>query len=224
MKRVAVLASGRGSNFQAVIDAIGVGSIPAECVASSLTTPPPMPLSGPGKPGSPSSSWTIPGTIPRRITSPPCSRRCSPYMPTCSSSPGTCASSGTGSSENFPARSSTSTPHSSRVSPDCTPNARHSSTGSRSQGAQSTSWTKGWTLAQSSSSRASRCSQGRRGEPLGEDTLQGTPLPPLGGPCILRRPDRSRWPQGIHHRGALAPSRMTVHRVEPIQRYLPGFT
>jgi len=31
MKRVAVLASGRGSNFQAVIDAIGEGYIPAEC-------------------------------------------------------------------------------------------------------------------------------------------------------------------------------------------------
>ncbi len=32
MKRIAVLASGRGSNFQAVIDAIGNGTIPADCV------------------------------------------------------------------------------------------------------------------------------------------------------------------------------------------------
>jgi phosphoribosylglycinamide formyltransferase-1 len=32
MKRIAVLASGRGSNFQAVIDAIREGYIPAECV------------------------------------------------------------------------------------------------------------------------------------------------------------------------------------------------
>ncbi|MDH7511212.1 MAG: phosphoribosylglycinamide formyltransferase [Methanolinea sp.] len=32
MKRIAVLASGRGSNFQALIDAIGQGYIPAECV------------------------------------------------------------------------------------------------------------------------------------------------------------------------------------------------
>ncbi|HPC54502.1 MAG TPA: phosphoribosylglycinamide formyltransferase [Methanolinea sp.] len=32
MKRIAALASGRGSNFQAVIDAIRQGSIPAECV------------------------------------------------------------------------------------------------------------------------------------------------------------------------------------------------
>ncbi len=32
MKRIAVLASGRGSNFQAVIDAIAAGDIPAVCV------------------------------------------------------------------------------------------------------------------------------------------------------------------------------------------------
>ncbi len=32
MKRIAVLASGRGSNFQAVIDAIKTGYIPAECI------------------------------------------------------------------------------------------------------------------------------------------------------------------------------------------------
>jgi phosphoribosylglycinamide formyltransferase-1 len=32
MKRIAVLASGRGSNFQAVVDAIGTGTIPAACV------------------------------------------------------------------------------------------------------------------------------------------------------------------------------------------------
>ncbi|NYT17696.1 MAG: phosphoribosylglycinamide formyltransferase [Methanomicrobiales archaeon] len=31
MKRIAVLASGRGSNFQAVIDAIAIGEIPAVC-------------------------------------------------------------------------------------------------------------------------------------------------------------------------------------------------
>ncbi len=32
MKRIAVLASGRGSNFQAVIDAVGAGSVPAVIV------------------------------------------------------------------------------------------------------------------------------------------------------------------------------------------------
>lgn len=32
MKRIAVLASGRGSNFQALIDAIGEGAVPAACV------------------------------------------------------------------------------------------------------------------------------------------------------------------------------------------------
>jgi phosphoribosylglycinamide formyltransferase-1 len=32
MKRIAVLASGRGSNFQAVIDAISAGTLEAECV------------------------------------------------------------------------------------------------------------------------------------------------------------------------------------------------
>ena len=33
MKRLVVLASGRGSNFQAVIEAIASGQIPAACVA-----------------------------------------------------------------------------------------------------------------------------------------------------------------------------------------------
>lgn len=38
-KRIAVLASGRGSNFQAVIDAIGSGDIPAQCVALITDNP-----------------------------------------------------------------------------------------------------------------------------------------------------------------------------------------
>ena len=38
-KRIAVLASGRGSNFQAVIDAIGSGMIPARCVALITDNP-----------------------------------------------------------------------------------------------------------------------------------------------------------------------------------------
>jgi len=38
-KRIAVLASGRGSNFQAVIDAIGAGSIPARCTALITDNP-----------------------------------------------------------------------------------------------------------------------------------------------------------------------------------------
>jgi phosphoribosylglycinamide formyltransferase-1 len=38
-KRIAVLASGRGSNFQAVIDAIGSGRIPARCVSLITDNP-----------------------------------------------------------------------------------------------------------------------------------------------------------------------------------------
>jgi phosphoribosylglycinamide formyltransferase-1 len=38
-KRIAVLASGRGSNFQAVIDAIQEGKIPATCVALIADNP-----------------------------------------------------------------------------------------------------------------------------------------------------------------------------------------
>jgi phosphoribosylglycinamide formyltransferase 1 len=38
-KRIAVLASGRGSNFQAVIDAIAAGKIPALCVALITDNP-----------------------------------------------------------------------------------------------------------------------------------------------------------------------------------------
>jgi phosphoribosylglycinamide formyltransferase 1 len=38
-KRIAVLASGRGSNFQALIDAIGAGKIPARCVALITDNP-----------------------------------------------------------------------------------------------------------------------------------------------------------------------------------------
>jgi phosphoribosylglycinamide formyltransferase-1 len=38
-KRIAVLASGRGSNFQAVIDAIAAGKIPAICVALITDNP-----------------------------------------------------------------------------------------------------------------------------------------------------------------------------------------
>jgi phosphoribosylglycinamide formyltransferase-1 len=39
MKRIAVVASGRGSNFQAVIDAIQSGKVPAECVALITDNP-----------------------------------------------------------------------------------------------------------------------------------------------------------------------------------------
>ncbi|HEX3001906.1 MAG TPA: phosphoribosylglycinamide formyltransferase [Methanoregula sp.] len=39
MKRIAVLASGRGSNFQAVIEAIYAGKIPATCVALITDNP-----------------------------------------------------------------------------------------------------------------------------------------------------------------------------------------
>jgi phosphoribosylglycinamide formyltransferase-1 len=38
-KRIAVLASGRGSNFQAVIDAIAAGTIPARCAALITDNP-----------------------------------------------------------------------------------------------------------------------------------------------------------------------------------------
>jgi phosphoribosylglycinamide formyltransferase-1 len=38
-KRIAVLASGRGSNFQAVIDAIAAGNIPADCVSLITDNP-----------------------------------------------------------------------------------------------------------------------------------------------------------------------------------------
>ncbi len=39
MKRIAVIASGRGSNFQAVLDAIRNGTVPAECVALITDNP-----------------------------------------------------------------------------------------------------------------------------------------------------------------------------------------
>ncbi len=39
MKRIAVLASGRGSNFQAVIDAVTAGRIPARCAALITDNP-----------------------------------------------------------------------------------------------------------------------------------------------------------------------------------------
>jgi len=39
MKSIAVVASGRGSNFQAIIDAIKNGTIPAECVALITDNP-----------------------------------------------------------------------------------------------------------------------------------------------------------------------------------------
>ncbi len=39
MKRIAVLSSGRGSNFQAIIDAIHAGSVPAVCVALVTDNP-----------------------------------------------------------------------------------------------------------------------------------------------------------------------------------------
>jgi phosphoribosylglycinamide formyltransferase 1 len=38
-KRIAVLASGRGSNFQAIIDAISIGKIPARCVVLITDNP-----------------------------------------------------------------------------------------------------------------------------------------------------------------------------------------
>ena len=38
-KRIAVIASGRGSNFQAVIDAIKAGAVPATCVALITDNP-----------------------------------------------------------------------------------------------------------------------------------------------------------------------------------------
>ena len=38
-KRIAVLASGRGSNFQAVVDAIEAGTVPARCVALITDNP-----------------------------------------------------------------------------------------------------------------------------------------------------------------------------------------
>jgi phosphoribosylglycinamide formyltransferase 1 len=38
-KRIAVVASGRGSNFQAVIDAIRAGTVPAECAALITDNP-----------------------------------------------------------------------------------------------------------------------------------------------------------------------------------------
>jgi len=39
MKRIAVVASGRGSNFQAIIDAIHNGTLPAECAALITDNP-----------------------------------------------------------------------------------------------------------------------------------------------------------------------------------------
>ncbi|MDO9549805.1 MAG: phosphoribosylglycinamide formyltransferase [Methanoregula sp.] len=39
MKRIAVVVSGRGSNFQAIIDAIRNGTVPAECVALITDNP-----------------------------------------------------------------------------------------------------------------------------------------------------------------------------------------
>ncbi|MDO9325703.1 MAG: phosphoribosylglycinamide formyltransferase [Methanoregula sp.] len=39
MKHIAVVASGRGSNFQAIIDAISTGKIPAECAALITDNP-----------------------------------------------------------------------------------------------------------------------------------------------------------------------------------------
>ena len=39
MKRIAVLSSGRGSNFQAIVDAIQAGKVPAVCVALITDNP-----------------------------------------------------------------------------------------------------------------------------------------------------------------------------------------
>jgi phosphoribosylglycinamide formyltransferase-1 len=52
-KRIAVLASGRGSNFQAVIDAITAGQIPAECVALITDNPKAYAIERAGKAGIP---------------------------------------------------------------------------------------------------------------------------------------------------------------------------
>jgi len=52
-KRIAVLASGRGSNFQAVIDAITAGQIPADCVALITDNPKAYAIERAGKAGIP---------------------------------------------------------------------------------------------------------------------------------------------------------------------------
>ncbi|MCK9630092.1 MAG: phosphoribosylglycinamide formyltransferase [Methanoregula sp.] len=53
MKRIAVLASGRGSNFQAVIDAIASGKIPAACVVLITDNPGAYAIERAGKAGIP---------------------------------------------------------------------------------------------------------------------------------------------------------------------------
>jgi phosphoribosylglycinamide formyltransferase-1 len=52
-KRIAVLASGRGSNFQAVIDAIAAGEVPATCVALITDNPKAYAIERAGKAGIP---------------------------------------------------------------------------------------------------------------------------------------------------------------------------
>ncbi|OPX64473.1 MULTISPECIES: phosphoribosylglycinamide formyltransferase [unclassified Methanoregula] len=52
-KRIAVLASGRGSNFQAVIEAIAAGRIPATCVALITDNPKAFAIERAGKAGVP---------------------------------------------------------------------------------------------------------------------------------------------------------------------------
>ncbi len=52
-KRIAVLASGRGSNFQAVIDAITAGKIPATCVALITDNPKAYAIERAGRAGIP---------------------------------------------------------------------------------------------------------------------------------------------------------------------------
>lgn len=52
-KRIVVLASGRGSNFQAVIDAIASGTIPATCVALITDNPKAYAIERAGKAGIP---------------------------------------------------------------------------------------------------------------------------------------------------------------------------
>jgi phosphoribosylglycinamide formyltransferase 1 len=52
-KRLAVLASGRGSNFQAVLDAIDAGTIPASCVALITDNPKAYAIERAGKAGIP---------------------------------------------------------------------------------------------------------------------------------------------------------------------------
>ena len=58
VKRIAILASGRGSNFQAVIDAIARGEIPATCCGLITDNPDAYAIERAKKEAYPSLSWT----------------------------------------------------------------------------------------------------------------------------------------------------------------------